>query len=84
MVAWKMPTFFNVWRLTVVHSYSKKWKVVTTKSKKNCVKLIAIWNLGQRIGPVPCLYIDLGERQEDGKMGKLVGCHLVMKMTGDR
>ena len=24
MVAWKMPTFFNVWRLTVVHSYSKK------------------------------------------------------------
>jgi hypothetical protein len=24
VVAWKMPTFFNVWRLTVVHSYSKK------------------------------------------------------------
>jgi hypothetical protein len=28
MVAWKMPTFFNVWRFTVagtvVHSYSKK------------------------------------------------------------
>jgi hypothetical protein len=24
MVAWKMPTFFNVRRLTVVHSYSKK------------------------------------------------------------
>jgi hypothetical protein len=24
MVAWKMPTFFNVWRRTVVHSYSKK------------------------------------------------------------
>ena len=24
MVAWEMPTFFNVWRLTVVHSYSKK------------------------------------------------------------
>jgi hypothetical protein len=24
MVAWKMPTFFNVWRLIVVHSYSKK------------------------------------------------------------
>jgi hypothetical protein len=24
MVAWKMPTFFSVWRLTVVHSYSKK------------------------------------------------------------
>ena len=24
MVAWKMPTFFNVWRLTVVYSYSKK------------------------------------------------------------
>jgi hypothetical protein len=23
-VAWKMPTFFNVWRLTVVHSYTKK------------------------------------------------------------
>jgi hypothetical protein len=22
MVAWKMPTFFSVWRLTVVHSYS--------------------------------------------------------------
>jgi hypothetical protein len=24
MVAWKMPTFFNAWRRTVVHSYSKK------------------------------------------------------------
>jgi lysine/ornithine N-monooxygenase len=24
MVVWKMPTFFNVWRRTVVHSYSKK------------------------------------------------------------
>jgi hypothetical protein len=24
MVVWKMPTFFNVLRLTVVHSYSKK------------------------------------------------------------
>jgi hypothetical protein len=23
-VAWKKPTFFNVWRRTVVHSYSKK------------------------------------------------------------
>jgi hypothetical protein len=35
MVAWKMPTFFNVWRLTVVHSYKKMLeKVVTTKSKK--------------------------------------------------
>ncbi len=35
MVAWKMPTFFNVWRLTVVHSYSKKMlESVTTKSKK--------------------------------------------------
>jgi hypothetical protein len=35
MVAWKMPTFFNVWRLTVVHSYSKKMlEVVTTKLKK--------------------------------------------------
>ena len=33
MVAWKMPTFFNVWRLTV---YSKKMLVVTTKSKKKC------------------------------------------------
>jgi hypothetical protein len=23
MVAWKMPTFFSVWRRTMVHSYSQ-------------------------------------------------------------
>jgi hypothetical protein len=43
MVAWKMPTFFNVWRLTAVHSYSTKMlESGTTKSKKNrslCVQL---------------------------------------------
>ena len=26
--AWKMPTFLNVWRRTVVHSYSKKQHVI--------------------------------------------------------
>jgi hypothetical protein len=36
MVAWKMPTFFNVWRRTVVNSYSKKMlESGDNQSKKN-------------------------------------------------
>jgi hypothetical protein len=46
MVAWKMPTFFNVWRLTVVYSYSKKKlesgdnKIKKKGSSYCCIKTI--------------------------------------------
>jgi hypothetical protein len=43
MVAWKMPTFFNVWRLTVVHSYSKKM----LESGDNQIKKKGWWSLNQ-------------------------------------